>query len=85
MDHRPEFRSKWAIERKEEGRREGLEEGRRDQARRMLRRTAARRGLTLGPGQDLQIDQCRDLDMLERWIDRADSASTAEDIFRGDA
>jgi hypothetical protein len=89
MDHRPEFRSKWAIERKEEGRREGLrdglEEGRRDHARRMLRRTAARRGLTLGPAQDLQIDQCRDLDMLERWIDRADSASTAEDIFRGDA
>ncbi len=85
MERRLEFSSKWALEREEKWRREGLEEGRCDYARRMLRKMGVRRGLAIDPTQQARIDQCTDLDMLDRWIDRVETASTADEIFRQDA
>ncbi len=109
MDHRPEFRSKWAIERMEEGRREGRQEGhregrqeghregrqeghregrqegRREHASHVLRTIVARRGLVLDAVREMQIDQCDDVELLDRWIDRAVTASSVDEIFQQDS
>lgn len=58
---------------------EGLEQGRLAEARAMVRRVLARRGLALAPEDEARIDACNDAATLERWVDQAiTAASTAE-------
>lgn len=56
-----------------------VEEGRLTEARAMVRRVLARRGLALAPEDEARIDTCNDAATLERWHDQAVTAgSTAE-------
>jgi hypothetical protein len=66
----------------DKGRDEGRDEGRLLEARAMLRRVLARRGLTLGPDDEARIDACTDVAALERWLDEAAIATSMADVFR---
>ncbi|WP_242516716.1 hypothetical protein [Sorangium cellulosum] len=56
-------------------------EGQLIEARAVLRRVLARRGLALTSTQEAQIDGCSDLATLERWHDQAVTASSAEEAL----
>jgi hypothetical protein len=57
------------------------EQDRKEEARRMLRRVLARRGLAPSPEQEARIDGCHDLETLERWHDQAVTAASAEEAL----
>jgi hypothetical protein len=74
------------------GRREGLEEGLeqgREEARRevfhslaeMLLATLARRGVELSARQRSRVSTCEDLECLSRWLMRAATATSADELF----
>lgn len=48
---------------------------------RALLRVLERRGVGLSESQRAEIDGCRDLDQLERWLDRALVVATGEELF----
>jgi hypothetical protein len=54
-----------------EGRTEGRQEGRLAEARRVVLRVLARRGLTIDGPQRERIESCDNLDQLEQWLDGA--------------
>jgi hypothetical protein len=54
---------------------EGQLEGRLTEARAALRRVLVGRQLTPSPDDDARIDACTDLTILERWLDRAITAT----------
>lgn len=51
------------------------------QARRSLRRMLARRNLSSTPLHEARIDACTDLTVLERWLDQAATAASAEEAL----
>ncbi len=69
-----------AAERKV-GRKEGRRKGRLAEARTILRRVLARRGLELSADEEARIDACTTLATLERWIDDAVVASSAAEAL----
>jgi flagellar biosynthesis/type III secretory pathway protein FliH len=70
---------------REKGREEGLEKGREEgrlvEARSALRRVFARRGLALSAQQEERIASAMDLAELERWLDGAIVAATADEVL----
>jgi hypothetical protein len=60
---------------------EGVEKGLKA-ARSALRRVFARRRVPVSPSDSARIDACADLDVLERWIEEASVASSAEEALR---
>jgi hypothetical protein len=85
----PELRQKMMAKMTEElraeerkvGRKEGRKKGRLAEARAILRRVCARRGLELSPNDEARIDECTTLATLEHWIDEAVVASTAAEAL----
>src|ERR1041384_7884437 len=63
-------------------RQEGQLEGRLTEARAALRRVLVGRQLTPSPDDDARIDACNDLTILERWLDRAITATRVSDVLR---
>jgi hypothetical protein len=61
---------------------EGRLEGRLTEARAALRRVLAGRQLTPSKDDDARIDACIDLATLERWLDRAITATNVSDVLR---
>jgi Uma2 family endonuclease len=61
-------------------REEGREEGRQG-LRNALQALLRARGLSLGPAEAARIASCRDIGMLERWIERAATAKSAAEMF----
>ncbi|MGK3984863.1 hypothetical protein WME99_17585 [Sorangium sp. So ce136] len=59
-----------------------VEQGRVSEARTALRRVLAHRQLSLGPEEDARIEGCAELDVLERWHERAITAATAAEALR---
>ena len=59
----------------------GLEEGL-SATRGALRRILARRGIQLRPEDSARIDACTDLPTLERWLEEAAVAGSAEEALR---
>lgn len=55
--------------------------GRHEEARKALRRVLARRNLVLSPQQDARIEACAELAVLERWLDQAVTAGSAEEAL----
>jgi hypothetical protein len=51
-------------------------------ARGALRRILARRGIELRPEDSARIDACADLPTLERWLEEAAVAASAEEALR---
>jgi hypothetical protein len=60
---------------------EGQLEGRLTEARAALRRVLVGRQLTPSPDDDARIDACTDLTILERWLDRAITATRVSDVL----
>jgi len=48
---------------------------------RALLRVAAKRGIALSPEQEERIRECTDLKLLERWLDQALVATSADELF----
>lgn len=68
-----------------EGRKEGFKEGVEQSLstlRSALRRVFARRKLALSPADSARIEACSDLTVLERWVEEASVASSAEGALR---
>lgn len=64
------------------GLKKGIEEGMQVEERRSLRRVLALRKIALSPQQESQIDACKDLETLRRWLDQAIFAESAADALR---
>lgn len=64
-----------------EGEATGRAEGEvRGEAKALLR-VLERRGVVLSEGQRATIEGCRDLEQLERWLDRALTVTSGEELF----
>jgi len=63
-------------------RQEGREEGRVTTLRANLRRVLIRRKLSINPEQLARIEQCDDVDVLERWFEQAFDATSTADALR---
>ncbi|WP_437904977.1 hypothetical protein WME95_42415 [Sorangium sp. So ce327] len=59
----------------------GIERGRLSEARTALRRVLAQRQLALRPEEDARIEGCAELEVLERWLERAVTATTAAEAL----
>ncbi len=65
-----------------EGKVDGLREGKVEEARKAVERVLRRRNLAISEAQAAQLAACNDLDTLERWLDLAITATSADDVFR---
>ncbi len=65
-----------------EGKREGILEGKLEGTIHVLHRMLGVRGLKLTIAQRRRINECKDLEQVETWIDRALGASRASEIFK---
>jgi hypothetical protein len=65
----------------EQGEAVGLDKGLKA-TRGALRRILARRGIELRPEDSARIDACADLPTLERWLEEAAVAGSAEEALR---
>ena len=50
-------------------------------ARSVLRRVLTRRGLVVRPGDAARVDACTDVSVLQRWLEEASVATTADEVF----
>nr|MCU0657406.1 hypothetical protein [Polyangiaceae bacterium] len=70
----------------DKGKKLGLDEGTRagkvEEARRAVGRVLRRRGLPVSEAQAAQLAACHDLDTLERWLDLAITAASADEALR---
>ncbi|MDC0684143.1 hypothetical protein [Sorangium atrum] len=58
-----------------------VERGRLSEARTALRSVLAQRQLALRPEEDARIEGCTELEVLERWLERAVTAMTAAEAL----
>jgi Uma2 family endonuclease len=70
------------IEGKQEGKQEGREEGRAEAKADALLKLVASRGWTLTTRQHARIRECRDVERLDRWFERALIAKRLSQIWR---
>jgi len=59
-----------------------IDTGRLAATRAFLRRVLARRQLTPSQDDDARIEACTNLETLERWLDRAITATSASNVLR---
>jgi hypothetical protein len=71
----------WHQEGQKEGRKEGRRKGQLAEARSILRRILARRGLELAADEEARIDACATLATLEHWIEEAIAAPSAAEVL----
>jgi hypothetical protein len=69
--------AKGRAEGEEKGRAEGEAKGRAKSVLKVL----AKRGLTPTPEQERRIIDCRDLDQLDIWFDRAFTVTAVDELF----
>lgn len=65
-----------------QGREAGLRDGQVSEARRSVERVLSKRGLALTEAQRTMLAGCSDLGTLERWLDQAITAQSADDALR---
>ncbi|HEY8981374.1 MAG TPA: hypothetical protein VIU15_17515 [Streptomyces sp.] len=70
---------------REEGREQGREQGRAVGRAEAILRLLDRRGVPVSDSDRDLITSCTDLPTLDRWFDRAITATTADEIFAGDS
>jgi hypothetical protein len=86
----PEVRDEILLDGKmlglKEGKKLGLDEGAKagkvEEARKAVERVLRRRGLAVSEAQAAQLAACHDLDTLERWLDLAITATSADEALR---
>ncbi|WP_394836898.1 hypothetical protein LVJ94_08315 [Pendulispora rubella] len=72
-----EYQSDFALKHRGEGRAEGKAEGKAASVLTVLRA----RGVAIADEQKARVLACRDLDQLDRWLERAVSVAAAEQLF----
>ncbi|AGP54472.1 hypothetical protein [Streptomyces rapamycinicus] len=75
------FRSEHAQRAFAEARAEGQAEGQAAKGAKNVLRVLSLRGLEATPETRERIEACKDLDLLDAWLDRAVTASRVEDLF----
>ena len=65
----------------QEARQEGKQEGPCQGVQRALLRILAARGLEVDPSSQRRIGACMDLEQLERWLDKALTVSSVQQLF----
>jgi hypothetical protein len=81
LEASPQTQQKLREEGLEAGIKKGLEAGRLTEARGALRRVLVRRQLAPSPADEARIEACGDLALLERWLDRAITATSVADAL----
>ena len=76
------YLEKGRAEGRTEGRAEGRTEGRVEGCVRALLRILASRGFALDPRQEQTVRGCTDTAVLDRWIDRALTAKSVDEVLR---
>jgi hypothetical protein len=79
---RNEGRNEGRAEGRNEGRKEGRKEGCVEGETRALLLVLTTRGLTVSSEQEARIRACRDIDQLERWLKRASTATSTDEVLR---
>ncbi len=77
-EYQSEFARKYFGEGKAEGKAEGLAEGKAEAKAEVLLKILAGRGVLVTDEQRARVLACRDLARLDRWIDRAFQATSAD-------
>jgi len=77
----PELKLEVTQELRAEERKKARRRGRLDEARAILRRILARRGVELSADAEARIDACMTLATVEHWIDEAVVASSAAEVL----
>ncbi len=77
-EYQSEFARKYFGEGKAEGKAEGLAEGKAEAKAEVLLKILAGRGVAVTDEQRSRVLVCRDLAQLDRWIDRAFQATSAD-------
>ncbi|MCH7230414.1 hypothetical protein L0U85_06025 [Glycomyces sp. L485] len=75
------YHSEWSDKLRREGAEEGREEGRVEMSRRHLIKLCTGRSIALSDVERDRIEQCGDVDQLDRWFDRALTAGSADEVF----
>ncbi|AQW54003.1 hypothetical protein [Streptomyces violaceusniger] len=75
------FRSEHAQRAFAEVRAEGQAQGQAVKGAKDVLRVLSLRGLEVTPKTRERIEACKDLDLLDTWLDRAVTASRTEDLF----
>jgi hypothetical protein len=78
----PKLRDEMIAEARSNGLDEGARVGKVEEARKAVERVLRRRGLAMTSEQAAQITACNDLDTLERWLDLAITAASADEALR---
>ncbi|MFJ6437210.1 hypothetical protein [Streptomyces sp. NPDC091416] len=78
------YKSAISEEIRDEGRSEGLSEGRSEGIAQGILLFLAQAGIDVPDEARERITTCRDIDTLNRWLLRAPTARSAEDVFAGE-
>jgi hypothetical protein len=78
------YRSPFSRQLRDEGRAEGLAEGLAEGRVDSLLRILEKRGVAVTETQRARLHSCTDLDQLDKWIDRAVTATRAAEVFDAD-
>jgi len=81
MMQQHEYQSEFARKYLSMGREEGREEGRQEAKTEALLLILASRGIRLPAAQQERVAACRNAALLDSWVRKALSASSAEDVF----
>jgi hypothetical protein len=76
-----QYLSHWVDKGREAGRAEGREAGRAEGEARAVLTVLEARGLEISPEIRDRISDCTDLEVLERWVRRAVTVASAEELF----
>jgi hypothetical protein len=66
----------------DEGKKLGIDEGKAVEAQRFVLRVLDRRGLEVSAEQRARVEACRDLALLERWLDQAILAASTDEALK---
>jgi hypothetical protein len=77
----PESKSDYIKKLFDEGRDAGRAEGRAEEARRILLTVLAARRVELSLDRRSVVERCADVNLVERWIERAAVATLEDEVF----
>lgn len=80
-EYQSDFAKRYFSQGPQEGRAERLQEGRAEGLHDALLRVLAARGVPVDGALAARIRACHDIATLERWLERALTVTSAEDLF----
>ena len=77
IEYGSDFARSWHAQGKAEGKAEGRAEGKAEDILAVLKA----RGIGVTPSQETLVKQCTSLTELDRWLERAATANSADEVF----